>query len=275
MYRALLLILLFSVGISGAQTKQVTFRVSPFGAGTVDYTTGPYPEGTNLVVTASTNANFTFLKWLGDVPSSNETDNPLTILITSNTTLVEANFSIISIDVGQQFGASSTTVLTISQPVTLAHNDNVIRGDLSGVSNNINIFQVLRWTINGPVRAGTSIDGYRAVDTDGYIVSVIVIAGERGSQDAFFDINLFQPLNPITTAQTNILGSTIYTNQANRLTILGMPGEADENEIFQTVLPDVTNFVAGSFFSMDCDDDGKFLKDVTIQVKVRFENAAP
>lgn len=106
--------------IACGETRYVTFRADLFGAGSIDHSSGDYIVGTNLTVTASTNANFTFVKWLGDVPSSNQTDNPLVILITSTTKLVEADFSIISVDFTTlAAGATTATVFIVDVPIHL------------------------------------------------------------------------------------------------------------------------------------------------------------
>ena len=156
--------------------------------------------------------------------------------------------------------------------------NSVLLGDISGVSHNINIFQTLRWTFNGNPSSGTGKDSARRVDQDGFIVSVVISALSRGSgptNASLFDINLHTPTNAITTQQDDTPGVTIYTTQANRPKISGVDGDTEKNAIYQTPMPDITNFTAGAFFTLDVDNVNGDIKDVAIEMEVRYDNSAP
>ena len=156
--------------------------------------------------------------------------------------------------------------------------NSVLLGDISGVSHNINIFQTLRWTFDGNPSSGTGKDSARRVDQDGFIVSVVISALSRGSgptNASLFDINLHTPTNAITTQQDDTPGVTIYTTQANRPKISGVDGDTEKNAIYQTPMPDITNFTAGAFFTLDVDNVNGDIKDVAIEMEVRYDNSAP
>jgi len=130
------------------------------------------------------------------------------------------------------------------------------------------------WIINGPINDGDGIDGIRAFAQAGQIVSIVVTAIKRKDlvgTPATFDINLHVPTKPITTARGGTTGTTVYTTQGNRPTIVGDAGGKDDNYIFEAILPDVVAFAAGDFFTMDIDEKGDSPEDVRIQLFVQYD----
>jgi len=73
----------------------LTVNINPSGSGSVtknpDQTS--YDHGTTVQLTPNPTTGYHFVNWSGDVPSGHENDNPLTITMDSNKTLV-ANFAI-------------------------------------------------------------------------------------------------------------------------------------------------------------------------------------
>ena len=73
----------------------LTVNINPSGSGSV--TKNPdqasYDYGTTVQLTPNPTTGYHFVNWSGDVPSGNENDNPLTITMDSNKTVV-ANFAI-------------------------------------------------------------------------------------------------------------------------------------------------------------------------------------
>ena len=69
-------------------TVKYTLTITAGSGGSVDITGGEYEKGTSVTVTADPNTGYEFEKW-----SDNNTDNPRTILVNSDTTL-EARFKL-------------------------------------------------------------------------------------------------------------------------------------------------------------------------------------
>lgn len=107
----LLCTLCFVLTATTVTAGYITFRTSPFASGGMDMTNGVYPAGTNLVITATNNPAFDFSEWTGDVPSSNATDNPLTLYVTTNTAFVQANFKRMSF--AEELTANGATVIDL------------------------------------------------------------------------------------------------------------------------------------------------------------------
>ena len=140
--------------------------------------------------------------------------------------------------------------------------------DITGIGVAEDVFE---WVLNGNVNSGTRFDGGRAVRRAGTILGVIVTAGARGnSGTSLFDVNKFVPTKPVTTQRNATAGTTIYTTQANRPDLAGNSPTSSDNAIKEAVLPDVTTFVAGDFFSIDVDSATNQLQDVTIQLFVKY-----
>lgn len=115
---------------------------------------------------------------------------------------------------------------------------------------------VFTWVLNGALDTGVAQAGLRAARKSGTIVGVVVTARQKGGVGtSTFDINKHIPTKPITTQRDNTAGTTVYTTQGNRPTIVGAAANT-ENAIKQAVDPDVTTFAAGDFFSLDVDTDG-------------------
>ncbi len=130
---------------------------------------------------------------------------------------------------------------------------------------------VIQWNLTGSITTGTAVEGLRAARRAGTIKGVIVTAENRGNTGtSLFDLNLHVPTKPITIQRNNTSGTTIYTTQGNRPSIVGLTGSSSQNAIHEAPLPDVTAFAAGDFFSLDVDASMAQLTDVTIFVFVEY-----
>ena len=83
--------------MDAAKTLTATFAKKPYAltatanptvGGAVSGNNPTYLQGDVTNITATANAGYAFDKWTGDVPKSQETQNPLQLTITANTTLV-------------------------------------------------------------------------------------------------------------------------------------------------------------------------------------------
>lgn len=68
---------------ASAATNLFTVVSLPYNGGTFDVTNGLYTNA-SLIITATPTNDFSFDKWTGDVPATNETDNPLTLILDTN-----------------------------------------------------------------------------------------------------------------------------------------------------------------------------------------------
>lgn len=93
-----------------------------------------------------------------------------------------------------------------------------------------------RWTANGPFRVDTDVDGGYISDSAFTISGVRLWRGTAGSSSS-------------TIVDIHKNGTTMYTTQGNRPTILFSDGD---NKIDAT-LPDVTSISAGDIITMDID----------------------
>ena len=93
-----------------------------------------------------------------------------------------------------------------------------------------------RWTANGPFVAGTAVDGAFISDTAFSITAVWLCRGTAGNASE-------------TIVDINKNGTTMYTTQANRPTIVW--NDADKK--VDCTLPDVVTIAAGDIITMDID----------------------
>ncbi len=148
-------------------------------------------------------------------------------------------------------------------------------GDLTGTYPNpgVKSTETLEWNLNGNISSGLFQDGVRTAAKSGTIISIVVAAKEIGKDGSrTFDINKHIPAKPITTQRADVTGTTIYTTQDNRPGIDGDTSNKTDNVIKQALAPDVTDFVAGDFFSLDVDvaSIGDQTKDVTVTMEVKY-----
>ena len=136
---------------------------------------------------------------------------------------------------------------------------------------------VFEWVTGGVLVTATNIDGMRAARRDGTIIGTILTAGGTGvggaTPSSIFDVNKFVPDKPITTQRNGTVGTTIFSTEANRPTMLGIAG--NPNGIIQAVAPDITTFLGGDFFSIDVDQvatggGGNAPFDFVLQLFVRY-----
>jgi uncharacterized repeat protein (TIGR02543 family) len=75
--------------VANFSAAQYTFTVTSDGNGSVAWTPQKplYGEGETVTVTATPNNGYTFVGWTGDVPPADNTDNPLELTITGNTSI--------------------------------------------------------------------------------------------------------------------------------------------------------------------------------------------
>ncbi len=135
-------------------------------------------------------------------------------------------------------------------------------GDGSAVSNVIAssgriLIDTFTWVMAGSVDTDTEVDGFRAAYTSGIIKSITFSLTERGRNgDTIVDINMFTNAITIITNQVNAtVGATVYTNQANRPTLIGDTATRTVNAAIRAALPDITNFPMGARFTIDVDED--------------------
>jgi len=113
---------------------------------------------------------------------------------------------------------------------------------------------IVEWMMNGSLGVGTGQDNLRAMPKPGNILSVVITAVQRGKNGTnIFDINKHVPTKPITTQRNATVGTTIYSTQANRPDFDGDDAGENDNTIKEAVLPDITAFLAGDFYSLDVD----------------------
>ena len=87
----LLLTILYDCKREEDPTFFVTASVSNSSEGTVTFNSGDYAEGASVTFTANPKEGYTFTNWVNTQTNQTYTNNPLTISIDGNTTLV-ANF---------------------------------------------------------------------------------------------------------------------------------------------------------------------------------------
>lgn len=134
------------------------------------------------------------------------------------------------------------------------------------------VLDTITFSLSGVFIAGTDKDGSRVATRDGEIVAVVVSQSQRGNNgDNLYDIHKHTPTLPITTQRNDTIGVTIYTTQANRPKIEGLSGSATDNAIFQAPLPDIVDFLAGEFFTMDVDNVTPQSQDVVVQLLVKYK----
>ena len=171
----------------------------------------------------------------------------------------------------------STTRYQWDGPMIMSNVQNIVVGDGAGMSNVTAssgriLVNVITYTVNGPVNTGEGLDGLRVMPTSGTIRSITMAMEERGRDgNTIVDINMFVPTNSIITQQTAIVGSTIYTNQANRPTITGDTANRTDNALVLAPLPDITSFVSGAVFNMDVDSEVGNSFTMTIEMRVDFD----
>lgn len=75
-------------------SSYVTLTISTSTGGTTDPSPGDYTydKGTEVTITASPDTNYDFSHWTGDVPSGHENDNPVTVTMDEDKSII-ANFS--------------------------------------------------------------------------------------------------------------------------------------------------------------------------------------
>lgn len=129
----------------------------------------------------------------------------------------------------------------------------------------------LVWVINGPLVTGQNQDDMRVAIRDGQIIATWLTIGQRGgSGSSIVDVNKGTPGTPHTTQQNDIALSTIYTTQANRPTLTGAAGEADENAMILSAEPDVKTFLRGDLFGIDLDQIAPQAEDLAVMVEVEY-----
>lgn len=130
---------------------------------------------------------------------------------------------------------------------------------------------VIRWVLNDTLSTGTNQDSLRETRRAGTILEVIVSFVERGQTGtSIFDINKHVPAKPITTQRNATAGVTIYTTQANRPDLDGLTANKTDNAVKQAVVPDITSFLAGDFFSLDVDVAVTQAKHAVIEMYVKY-----
>jgi len=132
--------------------------------------------------------------------------------------------------------------------------------------------EVITFALNGAFTAGTDKDGSRVMHRSGTILAVIVSQTQLGNNgNSTYDIHKHSPTLPITTQRDNTPGVTIYTTQANRPTIAGDSPNSTDNAIVLALLPDVTTFIVGDFYTMDVDLKTPQSQGVVIQLFVQYD----
>ncbi len=132
---------------------------------------------------------------------------------------------------------------------------------------------VVTFALSGPFVTGTNKDGLRVMQSAGTILGVVVSQGQRGNNgDNLYDINKHTPTLPITTQRNGTVGTTIYTTQANRPTIVGSTGDSGDTAILLTPMPEITTFAAGDFFTMDVDQRQAQTQDLVIQLFIQYDS---
>jgi hypothetical protein len=132
------------------------------------------------------------------------------------------------------------------------------------------------WNVNGALQAGNKLDGIRLTGFAGEIVGVDISVQERGNDgDTIIDINHHIPAGaPIAVGASayGTAGSTIYTTQANRPKLTGDSANRNDNGIHRAVVPDITSFNAGEFFTIDIDSAAQRSQDLCVIMLVRYDN---
>jgi len=130
---------------------------------------------------------------------------------------------------------------------------------------------VMTWVVNGPLVTGQNFDDLRVAIRPGRFRSVYLIVDERGRDgDIIVDVNKGTPGTPLTTQQNGTTMSTIYTTQANRPTLIGDNGNADENAIIKAAQPDLDSFLEGDVFGIDLDSITPMSVDLTVSLEVEY-----
>ncbi len=107
------------------------------------------------------------------------------------------------------------------------------------------------FVLNGSLASSTLLDGGRTIGETGTIKSVVMFRGQAGGSGS-------------TICDINKNGTTMYTTQGNRPTILSADGD---NKAIIATLPDVTSITAGDFLSVDVDSsESGPAKDLTVVV---------
>ena len=147
-------------------------------------------------------------------------------------------------------------------PQIISNAESILVGDASGASNITAssgrlLVDTFTWVMAGSVDTDTEVDGFRAAYTSGIIKSITFSLTERGRNgDTIVDINMFTNAITIITNQVNAtVGATVYTNQANRPTLIGDTATRTVNAAIRAALPDITNFPMGARFTIDVDED--------------------
>lgn len=173
----------------------------------------------------------------------------------------------------EPLSVDATTRNQDNDRVNFNNTSNTYSGSASGLTNLGNTLVTFKWGINGTLTTGTAKDGFRTASRSGTILDVYMTVGGRGKTGtAIFDINIHTNANVSTTQYNNVSGSTIYTNQSNRPQIVGLTSSKSDNATFRAATPDVTNFTAGTTFSVDCDQAGSQVKDTSINILLRLND---
>jgi hypothetical protein len=146
-----------------------------------------------------------------------------------------------------------------------------LRGDPEGFFETT----VLIWNVNGNIQAGEEQDGGRAPLGKGVVERVaIYLADIGGDGDTIVDIKGHQIVTPPLVegeTQYNLPGTSIYsTNPSNRPTLAGDAANKTHNGVHRAYPPDVVEFDAGSFFTMDIVQNTNAARDLTVLMMVRY-----
>ena len=173
----------------------------------------------------------------------------------------------------EPLSVDATTRNQDNDSINLTNANNTYAGTFNGIVQTEAIIDRIRWVINGPVAVGTDVDGLRSMDRSGVISNIVIMVGDRGNTGTtVWDINKFTPAASPTNQQNGTVGSTIYTNQANRPSITGDTPNKTQNAIFQAVTPDVISFAAGDFFTLDTDSVTPSMRDATIEMFLKYDD---
>jgi hypothetical protein len=225
------------------QEYRVSTSCAPSTGGTINPAGGFYKDGNKLTLVASPAKNYRFDYWAGDVSGS---INPLTITISSNTTVV-ASFSKVMYNLQTQINAPGSgsvdttsgnfeadTSKTITATPASGHRFDHWGGNASGNKNPINVIMDADKTII-------------AYFTKVYSLNVAIVPADKGTvspSNGFYDAGTVIKLNATTsfpyafdrwngTANDNVNPTTISLNSDKSVSVHFTqltPGETVEKE---------------------------------------------